>query len=113
MLFRKQYKLGLLKPDATKEGPICMDSYRWMFDCCRVPGPEGLDWCVTYAKPGDTGDSGHIVVFRNNRPWKVQTAVNGRILSTEELQTCVFDCLIILSCVYAHAHCAAAQSNTS
>ncbi|KAJ7811919.1 carnitine acetyl transferase [Mycena olivaceomarginata] len=89
MLFREQYKLGLLKPDATKEGPICMDSYRWMFDCCRVPGPEGLDWCVTYAKPGDTGDSGHIVVFRNNRPWKVQTAVNGRILSTEELQTSI------------------------
>ncbi|KAJ7804567.1 carnitine acetyl transferase [Mycena olivaceomarginata] len=85
--FRQQYKLGLLKPEATKEGPICMDSYRWMFDCCRVPGPEGLDWSVTYAKPGDTGDSGHIIVFRNNRPWKVQTAVDGRILSTRELQT--------------------------
>ncbi|KAK7025038.1 carnitine acetyl transferase [Favolaschia claudopus] len=86
MLFRQQYKKGLLKPEATKEGPICMDTYRWMFDCCRVPGPEGLDWSVTYAQPGDVGDSGHIIVFRNNRPWKVQTAVDGRLLSAAELQ---------------------------
>ncbi|KAJ6581882.1 carnitine acetyl transferase [Mycena capillaripes] len=86
MQFRQQYKLGLLEPEATKEGPICMDTYRWMFDCCRVPGPEGLDWSVTYAKPGDTGDSGHIIVFRNNRPWKVQTTQDGRILSIRELE---------------------------
>ncbi|KAF7356361.1 Carnitine acetyl transferase [Mycena venus] len=87
MLFRQQYKLGLLEPEKTKEGPICMDTYRWMFDCCRVPGPEGLDWSVTYAKPGDTGESDtHIIVFRNNRPWKVQTALEGRILSTREIQ---------------------------
>ncbi|KAJ7622901.1 acyltransferase ChoActase/COT/CPT [Mycena polygramma] len=86
MLFRKQYKLGFLEPESTKEGPICMDTYRWMFDCCRVPGPEGLDWSVTYAAPGDSGGSGHIVVFRNNRAWKIQTAVDGRILSTPEIE---------------------------
>ncbi|KAJ7180934.1 carnitine acetyl transferase [Mycena filopes] len=86
MQFRRQYKLGLLEPEASKEGPICMDSYRWMFDCCRVPGPEGLDWSVTYAVPGDTGDSGHIIVFRNNRPWKVETTHEGRILSAKELE---------------------------
>ncbi|KAG5652048.1 hypothetical protein H0H81_006468 [Sphagnurus paluster] len=86
MIFRKNLKSGLLKPDATKEGPICMDTYRWMFDCCRIPGPEGLDWSVTYAKEGDLGDSGHIVVFRNNRVWKVDTALGGRILSTSEIE---------------------------
>ncbi|KAF7309011.1 Carnitine acetyl transferase [Mycena kentingensis (nom. inval.)] len=83
-LFRKQYKLGQLKPEALKEGPICMDTYRWMFDCCRVPGP-GLDWSVSYAQPGDQGDSGHIIVFRHNRPWKVDLAENGRLLSVSEL----------------------------
>ncbi|KAJ7066391.1 acyltransferase ChoActase/COT/CPT [Mycena amicta] len=83
-LFRQQYKLGNLKPEASKEGPICMDTYRWMFDCCRVPG-SGLDWSVTYAQPGDTGDSGHIVIFRHNRPWKVDLTHNGRLLSVEEL----------------------------
>ncbi|KAJ7117643.1 acyltransferase ChoActase/COT/CPT [Mycena epipterygia] len=87
MLFRKNLKLGLLEPEATKDGPLCMDTYRWMFDCCRVPGPEGLDWSVTYANAADTGDeSAHIVVFRNNRVWKVQTAVDGRILSLGEIQ---------------------------
>ncbi|KAJ7504134.1 carnitine acetyl transferase [Mycena galericulata] len=86
MLFRQQLKLGLLKPEATKAGPICMDTYRWMFDCCRVPGPEGLDWSVTYAAPSDKGDTGHIIVFRNNRPWKVETTQNGRILGTKEIE---------------------------
>jgi carnitine O-acetyltransferase len=57
-----------------------------MFDCCRVPGPEGLDWSVTYAKEGEIGDSGHIIVFRRNRPWRVETTENGRILSVEEIQ---------------------------
>ncbi|KAJ7195863.1 carnitine acetyl transferase [Mycena rebaudengoi] len=82
MLFRQQLQQGLLKPEATKEGPICMDTYRWMFDCCRVPGLEGLDWSVRY----DAGENTHIVVFRNNRVWKVQTAQNGRILSTDEIE---------------------------
>ncbi|KAK0238996.1 acyltransferase ChoActase/COT/CPT [Armillaria nabsnona] len=85
MIFRQQLKRGQAAAEGTKEGPFCMDTYRWMFDCCRVPGPDGLDWSVTYAKPGDTGDSGHIVVFRNNRPWKVDLTDNGRILSTEEI----------------------------
>ncbi|PFH51868.1 hypothetical protein AMATHDRAFT_58398 [Amanita thiersii Skay4041] len=86
MMFRKQLKQGTIKPDATKEGPICMDTYRWMFDCCRVPGPQGLDWSVTYAQPGDTGDSGHIIVIRNNRVWKIEATHDGRILSTAEFE---------------------------
>jgi len=28
MIFRQQLKRGLIEPDATKEGPLCMDSYR-------------------------------------------------------------------------------------
>lgn len=57
-----------------------------MFDCCRVPGPQGLDWSVSYAKEGEIGDSGHIVVFRKNRAWKLETIQAGRILSTSELE---------------------------
>jgi hypothetical protein len=102
MLFRQKYKLGLIDPETAKEKPICMDTYRWMFDCCRVPGPEGLDWSVTYAKPGDTGDSGHIIVFRNNRPWKVQTtAEDGRILSIRELARSVY--FFVLDVAYGAA----------
>ena len=55
-----------------------------MFDCCRVPSSHS-DWSVTYAEEGDMGDSGHIVVFRNGRPWRIDVAPHGQILSTDEL----------------------------
>ncbi|KAF8576139.1 acyltransferase ChoActase/COT/CPT [Ramaria rubella] len=86
LLFRRQLKRGILKPDATKEGPLCMDTWRWMFDCCRVPA-SGLDWAVTYAKEGDLGDSGHIVVFRKGKVWKVDAAPHGQLSSTQDLQS--------------------------
>ena len=57
-----------------------------MFDCCRVPGAQGLDWSTSYAKESDVGNSGHIVVFRKNRVWKVEVAKDGRILSTDEME---------------------------
>ena len=62
---------------------------RWMFDCCRVPGPQGLDWSVSHAKPGDAGDTGHIIVIRKNRFWKMEATDNGRILSTAEFERLV------------------------
>ncbi|KAJ7087725.1 acyltransferase ChoActase/COT/CPT [Mycena crocata] len=87
LLFRQKLKLGQVKPEATKEGPICMDTYRWMFDCCRVPGPEGLDWSVSYAVPGDKGDvNGHFVVFRNNRVWKVDISYQGHMLLPSQIE---------------------------
>ncbi|KII85857.1 hypothetical protein PLICRDRAFT_56334 [Plicaturopsis crispa FD-325 SS-3] len=86
MLFRRQLKRGELAPEATKEGPLCVDTYRWMFDCARVPGAQGLDWYVSYAEEGDTGDAGHIVVFRNNRPWKIDMFDGTRLLSVAELE---------------------------
>ncbi|KAI0832103.1 carnitine acetyl transferase [Trametes gibbosa] len=85
MLFREQYKLGQVSPEATREGPICMDSWRWMFDCSRVPGPE-VDWCVSHAKKGDRGQSGHVVVLHRGRVWKLDPWQNGQLLSLDELQ---------------------------
>ncbi|KXN86578.1 Carnitine O-acetyltransferase, mitochondrial [Leucoagaricus sp. SymC.cos] len=86
MVFRQKLKQGLITPEATKEGPLCMDTYRWMFDCCRIPGPEGLDWSTSYAKEGETGDTGHIIVIRKNRFWKIDATHNGRILGTSEFE---------------------------
>ncbi|KIK61686.1 hypothetical protein GYMLUDRAFT_166051 [Collybiopsis luxurians FD-317 M1] len=87
MLFRKKLKQGKLSPEGTKEGPFCMDTYRWMFDCCRIPGSEGLDWSKSFAVAGDGGDSGHIIVIRKNRLWKIEAAVDGRLISTNELES--------------------------
>ena len=62
---------------------------RWMFDCARVPGTEGLDWSVSHAKPGDISGDGHVVVLRNGHVWRLDAAQDGRILSTAELETYV------------------------
>ena len=62
-----------------------MDSYRWMFDCCRVPGIP-VDWAVSYAKEGDLGDSGHIVVIRRGRFWKINVGKGGELISTIDLE---------------------------
>jgi carnitine O-acetyltransferase len=56
-----------------------------MFDCARVPAIPN-DYSVTYAKEGSTGDEGHVVVFRKNRPWKIQCFDNGRLLSLAEFE---------------------------
>ncbi|KIY51868.1 acyltransferase ChoActase/COT/CPT [Fistulina hepatica ATCC 64428] len=85
MLFRRSLKRGELAPETLKTGPICVDTYRWMFDCCRVPGTEGLDWGVSHANR-DQGDDGHIIVIRRNRVWKVPAAHNGHILSTSDFE---------------------------
>ncbi|KAJ8094509.1 hypothetical protein PM082_010943 [Marasmius tenuissimus] len=86
MLFRQSLKRGELQPEGTKEGPFCMDTYRWMFDCVRIPGANGLDYSISYADAKDDGTKdAHVVVFRRNRPWKVQTAKDGKILSLEEV----------------------------
>ncbi|KAH8116536.1 carnitine acetyl transferase [Phellopilus nigrolimitatus] len=86
LLFRQMYKTGALKPEGTKDGSICMDTYRWMFDCCRVPGSAGLDWAVSYAKEGEQGNAGHVIVLRKNRVWKVDAAKDGTLLSTADLE---------------------------
>lgn len=66
---------------------------RWMFDCCRIPGQQGLDWSVTAAKEGDDGSSGHVIVLRKGRVWKLDTWKDGRSLSVAELEQCVINLL--------------------
>ena len=61
----------------------------WMFDCCRVPN-EGLDWSISYATPGEMGNTGHIIVLRKNRVWKVQVTQKGQLLSTQDIEKQVF-----------------------
>ena len=60
--------------------------HRWMFDCCCIPGQNELDWSVTYAKEGDRGTSGHVIVLRKGRVWKLDAWQDGRLLSVAELE---------------------------
>lgn len=59
---------------------------RWMFDCCRVPGIEGKDWSATYAREGDTGDSGHVILIRKGRFWRLDPFKDGHLLSSQDLE---------------------------
>ena len=72
-----------------------------MFDCCRVPN-EGLDWSVSYATPGDLGNSGHIIVLRKNRVWKVEVTKNGQLLSTQEIEKQVLSTCRQILCLIDH-----------
>ncbi|EJU03720.1 carnitine acetyl transferase [Dacryopinax primogenitus] len=87
LLFRRALYAGKLAPDSVKEGPLCMDAYRWMFDCCRVPGVPA-DWAVSYAQDlAVQGKPGHVIVIRRNRFWKIEVGdVNEEILSTSDLE---------------------------
>ena len=57
-----------------------------MFDCCRVPGIGGKDWSVTYAQAGDTGDSGHVVLIRKGRFWRLDPFKDGKLLSSQDME---------------------------
>ncbi|KAF9240718.1 acyltransferase ChoActase/COT/CPT [Melanogaster broomeanus] len=86
MLFRQKLRSGQISPDGIKDTQLCMDTYRWMFDCCRVPGPQGVDWSISYAgSPKPEADLGHIIAVRKNRFWKVKTEVDGKVVGMDVL----------------------------
>ncbi|KAH9992993.1 hypothetical protein BJV74DRAFT_833963 [Russula compacta] len=62
----------------------------WMFDFARVPGTEGLDWSMSHAKVTDTGmASGWPRRPAQRTLWKLDTALDGRILVTAGLEALV------------------------
>ncbi|RDA87283.1 hypothetical protein CP532_1304 [Ophiocordyceps camponoti-leonardi (nom. inval.)] len=70
-----------LEPEYMKGAPICMDSYQWMFNCCRIP-----------ARPSDyplkfhPHDHKYIVAIRKNQFFKIPHEVGGKPLNTSELE---------------------------
>ncbi|KAI1415771.1 acyltransferase ChoActase/COT/CPT [Hypoxylon sp. FL1857] len=80
--FKKQVDTGSLEPEYMKKLPICMDSYKWMFNACRVPA-KPADHPVKY----DPNEHKHIVVIRKNQFFKVAHEVDGRQLNTTELES--------------------------
>lgn len=79
--FKRQIVEKTLEPEYAKGEPLCMDSYKYMFNNCRIP-----------VKPSDIEESydpvnhTHIAVVRNNKFYIVDTVHNGKQLSTAELE---------------------------
>ncbi|KAI2782452.1 acyltransferase ChoActase/COT/CPT [Daldinia loculata] len=80
--FKKQVDTGSLEPEYMKKLPICMDSYKWMFNTSRVPA-KPADHPVKY----DPKDHKHIIVIRKNQFFKVAHEVDGKQLNTSELES--------------------------
>ncbi|KAI1143183.1 acyltransferase ChoActase/COT/CPT [Hypoxylon sp. FL0543] len=80
--FKKQVDTGSLEPEYMKKLPICMDSYKWMFNTSRVPA-KPADYPVKY----DPNEHKHIIVIRKNQFFKVAHEVDGKQLNTTELES--------------------------
>ncbi|KAN0097060.1 Acyltransferase ChoActase/COT/CPT [Tylopilus felleus] len=86
MLFRQRLRSGKLAPETINGVELCMNSYRFMFDSCRIPGAQGTDWLVSYAgSPNPDHDLGHVIVIRKNRFWKVKAQVGDTVVGMGDL----------------------------
>lgn len=79
--FRKEVVTGNLEPEYMRKAPICMDSYKYMFNCSRIPEKP-----ADYAKKYDYDAHKHIVVVRKNQFFKVLHEVDGKQLTGGELE---------------------------
>ncbi|KAM7204529.1 carnitine O-acetyltransferase [Rhypophila sp. PSN 637] len=79
--FKKMVDQGTLEPEYMKKLPICMDSYKYMFNCSRVAA-KPADYPVKF----DPNEHKHILVIRKNQFFKVAHEVGGKQLNTAELE---------------------------
>lgn len=79
--FKKQVDEGTLEPEYMRGKPLCMDTYQYMWNCCRIP-----------AKPADfpqkynPQENKHFIVIRKGQFFKVMHDVGGRQLSLAEFE---------------------------
>ncbi|KAI1336288.1 acyltransferase ChoActase/COT/CPT [Xylariaceae sp. FL0016] len=79
--FKKEVDAGTLEPEYMKKLPICMDSYKWMFNASRVAA-KPADHPVKF----DPQAHKHIIAIRKNQFFKIAHEVDGTQLNTTELE---------------------------
>ncbi|KAI8905496.1 acyltransferase ChoActase/COT/CPT [Gorgonomyces haynaldii] len=80
MQFRDLVVNETLEPDATKQGPLCMQQYKFMFNSTRIPEiPSDI------TRTSDPEQNQFIIVMRHNQFYKLDLLVDGQRLSTDEL----------------------------
>lgn len=79
--FKKQVDAGTLEPEYMKKLPICMDSYKWMFNASRVAA-KPADYPVKF----DGKDHKHIIAIRKNQFFQITHEFEGQQLNTTELE---------------------------
>jgi carnitine O-acetyltransferase len=79
--FKRQVDESSLEPEYMRKLPMSMSSYEFMFNCSRVAA-EPADYPIKY----DHKDNQFVVVIRKNQFFKVDTHVQGKQLTTAELE---------------------------
>ncbi|OBZ90417.1 Carnitine O-acetyltransferase, mitochondrial [Choanephora cucurbitarum] len=79
--FKKQVVEHTLEPEYAKGEPMCMDSYKYMFNNCRI-AHKPSDLKATF----DPFENTHIIAIRKNKFYVIDTVHQGVQLSTKELQ---------------------------
>lgn len=79
--FKKMVDEGTLEPEYMKKLPICMDSYKWMFNASRVAA-KPADYPVKY----DPKSNKHIIAIRKNNIYRIPHEIDGQQLTTAELE---------------------------
>lgn len=79
--FKKMVDQKTLEPEYMRGAPISMDSYQYMFNCCRIPEKP-----ADFPKQYNPEEHKHFVVVRKNQFYKIMHEVNGQQLSTAELE---------------------------
>ncbi|CBQ68215.1 probable carnitine O-acetyltransferase, mitochondrial precursor [Sporisorium reilianum SRZ2] len=82
LAFRRLVETEQLTPEKGKAGPLCMRSYKWMFNANRIP-EKPSDTAVKY----DWQANNHLVVLRNGHFYEFDLIHNGQELSEAEIES--------------------------
>ncbi|KAL8279314.1 hypothetical protein RQP46_008351 [Phenoliferia psychrophenolica] len=90
--FRNLIAKGLLEPEPAGKagGELCMESYKWAYNACRIPA-AGSDYAVKIPEDDPAGQ--HLVVVRQGRFWSVPLTVGGKEVGVEGFKK-TFDAIV-------------------
>ncbi|KAI1184909.1 acyltransferase ChoActase/COT/CPT [Nemania serpens] len=77
--FKRLIDTSSLEPEFMNQLPLCMDTYRWMFNVTRIPS-RPADF------PKKFSEGKHIVAIRKNQYFKISHEINGNQLNASELE---------------------------
>lgn len=80
--FRELVETQQLQPDKVRKAPLCMASYKWLFNASRYPVKD-----VDTAHKFDPQTNNHVVFIRNNKFYAVELEHDGVQLSLAELES--------------------------
>ncbi|KAL8856565.1 MAG: hypothetical protein Q9178_006880 [Gyalolechia marmorata] len=80
IFFKNEWDNGTLEPAMLHDAPICMESYHWLFNSCRIPKLGG-----DQSRKADT--SNHITVIWRGSFFRLEAEQQGRILNVRELES--------------------------